>query len=118
MAAYLIADIDVFNQELYREYTQKASGIVHRFGGCYLVRGAAAESLSGNWMPERLLIIKFDSMERLKECFSCDEYKAIAHLRKESTRSRSVIVEGLAPEENESQGQCKKDNGGAESEIL
>lgn len=96
MSAYLIADIEVFEPEMYQEYTQKAAQIVHRFGGCYLVRGGASESLSGNWMPERLLIIKFESMERLKECFGCEEYKAIAHLRKESTRSRSVIVEGAS----------------------
>ncbi len=94
MAAYLIADIEVLEPELYRKYTDKAADIVHHYGGCYLVRGKASESLSGNWMPERLLIIKFESMARLKECFGSEEYRAIAHLRKESTRSRSVLVEG------------------------
>ena len=116
MAAYLVADIEVLDRELYESYAKLAAPLVHRYGGRYLARGPAAAALSGDWNPERMLIIKFDSLARLRECFGSAEYLAIAHLRENSTRSRSVVVEGLAPEQEEPQAQGNEDQRGCRAE--
>ena len=42
-------------------------------------------------MPVYLII------EQLRVCFASPEYQAIAHLREDSTTSRSIIVGGHAP---------------------
>jgi uncharacterized protein (DUF1330 family) len=93
--AYLVADIEVLDAAVYREYAAKAEPIILRHGGRYLVRGGKTIPLAGGWNPERLLVIEFDSPEQLQNCFASEEYRLIAPLRLRSTRSRSVLVEGV-----------------------
>ena len=38
---------------------------------------------------------QFEDEEGCSTCFRSKEYREIAHLRESSTRSRSIIVEGL-----------------------
>jgi uncharacterized protein (DUF1330 family) len=95
VSVYLIIDIEVYNPELYNQYMECASVIVARYGGRYLVRGGAITPLSGTWHPERIVLIEFESMERLQACFGSAEYREVAPLRENSTHSRSIVVEGL-----------------------
>ena len=96
MAVYLIADIEVIEPDMYREYTEKAFPVVRGHGGRYVVRGGGQiVPLTGGWAPKRILVIEFDTMENLKACFSSPDYLRLAPLREQSTRSRSVIVEGF-----------------------
>jgi uncharacterized protein (DUF1330 family) len=95
MKAYLIADIEVHNPEMYGRYIQAARPIILAHGGRYLVRGGRTVPFAGDWSPARLLIIEFESMDRLQACFGSPEYLRIAPLRENSTRSRGVMAEGL-----------------------
>lgn len=95
MKAYLIADITVKDPVMYRSYIVTARPLVLKHGGRYLVRGGNAVPMGGDWTPERLLVIEFDSMEKLKACFYSEDYLRVAPLRENSTVSRCVIVEGL-----------------------
>ena len=45
MTAYVIADIDVHDQEAYREYAALVPGTIEQHGGRFLVRGGAHETL-------------------------------------------------------------------------
>ncbi len=96
MNAYLIADIKIVDPAMYQQYIEKAESIVLKYGGRYLVRGGKSFPLSGNWEPERILVMEFESMTALQTCFNSVEYLAIASLRTESTRSRSIIIEGMS----------------------
>ena len=94
MPVYLIIDIQVLDKDIYAEYVQKARAIVKKHGGVYLTKGVKITPLDGGWHPQRIIVIKFNSQENLDNCFNCREYLEIAHLRKKSSRSRSIIVEG------------------------
>jgi uncharacterized protein (DUF1330 family) len=98
MPVYLIADIRVHDPQRYAQYTEQAQGIVARHGGRYLVRGGSVAPLAGNWQPERIIVISFDTIEQLRACFASPEYRAIAPLREDSTTSRSIAVEGYTPD--------------------
>jgi uncharacterized protein (DUF1330 family) len=98
MSAYLVADIEVLDPAKYAEYVQAARPIVLAYGGRYLVRGGRSFPLSGDWSPERLLIIEFDSLAALRRCLESEAYRRVAPLRMASTRSRSLIVEGTSEE--------------------
>ena len=97
MPVYLIADLEIHDPKAYAQYTDQAQQIIARHRGRYLVRGGSVTPLSGNWHPERVVVIAFDSMEQLRACFASPKYRAIAPLREGSTTSRSIIVEGYAP---------------------
>ena len=95
MSVYMIIDIQVQNSALYAEYVEKVPAILSQYGGRYLVRGGAITPLSGNWNPERIVVIEFETIERLRACFSSAEYRAIGLLREQSTTSKSIVVEGV-----------------------
>jgi uncharacterized protein (DUF1330 family) len=93
---YQIIDIDVLQPTIYGRYLDRVEAVVSRHGGRYLVRGGRVRSATGGWVPGRIVIIEFDDMESLQGCYASAEYREIALLREQSTRSRTVIVEGIA----------------------
>lgn len=95
MAAYVIADIQITDPVRYEDYRQAAAPTVAAFGGTYVVRGGAAENLEGEWIPGRVVVLRFDSVERAKEWWSSEEYREPKKLRHKTAVSRMIIVEGL-----------------------
>ena len=95
MAAYLIADVTVTNQDIFREYMNQAPSTVESYGGKYLVRGGALEKLEGVWDPNRLVVIEFESMDKAKNWYSSREYEGPIKLRHKSAETYVVFVEGV-----------------------
>lgn len=92
---YMIIEIEIKDNESYSKYLKKVPPIVKKYGGRYLARGGEITSITGNWNPERIILIEFESMERLRECFQSAEYSEIAPLRKKSTTSKAIVVNGI-----------------------
>jgi uncharacterized protein (DUF1330 family) len=93
MASFFLAEIEVFDAEMYRTYTELASQIVQQYGGVYIFRSDCITPVSGNWEPHRLVLIRFHSPQDIHRCFASEEYLAIKHLREQSTKSRAIIIE-------------------------
>ncbi len=91
----MIVDIEVHDEAPYNEYKTKVQDIVKKYGGRYRVRGGRISPVSGEWTPERIVLLEFDTMEHLQACFRSREYAEIAPLREKSTSSRSIVVEGV-----------------------
>ncbi|MER3513043.1 MAG: DUF1330 domain-containing protein, partial [Chloroflexota bacterium] len=81
MAAYVIVDIQVTDPAGYAEYRQLAPPIVAAYGGRYLVRGGALETLEGNWTPQRLVILEFPSLAQAKAWWDAPEYRPLREMR-------------------------------------
>ena len=64
MAGYIIAEIEVTDPETYEEYKRQVEPTIGAFGGTYLVRGGRTEKLEGEPDPKRIVVLRFDSMER------------------------------------------------------
>ncbi len=94
MPVYMITDISVEDEEMYAKYVKEIRAIVEKHGGRYLARGGPITPLAGNWNPERVAIIEFDSLDHVQKCFASEEYQRIACLREQSTQSRAIVVEG------------------------
>jgi uncharacterized protein (DUF1330 family) len=99
MPVYMIIDITIREHDLYSRYVEGVAEIVEKHGGRYLVRGGKVTALSGNWIPERIIVIEFQTLEQLRRCFRSAEYLALAPLRERSTDSRAIVVEGYLPPE-------------------
>ncbi|RJP21912.1 MAG: DUF1330 domain-containing protein [Candidatus Abyssobacteria bacterium SURF_5] len=95
MQVYLIIDIEVIDQALYSEYVRKVPATVEKYGGRYLARGGNIRTLSGDWRPERIILIEFPSAEALRGWISSPDYAALRDIRERSTRDRAIIVEGV-----------------------
>ena len=92
---YAVIEISMQNPQQYALYVEKVHDIVIAHKGRYRVRGGKIMPLSGNWNPERLIIIEFESLQHALQCFNSPEYKQIAYLREQSTSSKALIAEGL-----------------------
>ena len=97
MAAYMIAEIEVKDREVYDDYVKQVPDVVARYGGQYLVRVGRVVPLAGGWNPERIIVIEFPSLEDAQRCFYSEEYQRIAPLREASTISRGVLIETAEP---------------------
>ena len=94
MPAYLIANIDVHDLNLFQQYRERVPPIIAKFGGRYLVRGGEAQAVEGDLAVKRLVIIEFPDMTKLRAFYDGADYQAILPLRTNSARSDIVLVPG------------------------
>ena len=101
MACFFIVDTYIDKNKgrgSYDVYIEQVKPIVESYGGEYLVRTENVTALSSLRMPDRVIIIRFPSREKLDACFASDEYRRIMHERANSVDARAVIVEDAANE--------------------
>jgi uncharacterized protein (DUF1330 family) len=94
MAAYVIAEVSVTDPEEYEQYKPLAGASVAANGGTYEVRGGVVESLEGEPVSGRIVILRFDSLEAARNWYHSEDYQAALPLRNAAARSRVFIVEG------------------------
>lgn len=97
MAAYVVANIEVFDPAGYEEYKNGIAATVSQYGGRFLTRGGATEVLEGEWAPKRLVMIEFPSMAQLKQWYHSAENRPFIAIRNRCAKSSLVAVEGNIP---------------------
>lgn len=95
MAAYVVVEVEVQDRERYETYKQMVPASLAAYGGSFIVRGGRAESLEGEWTPERIVILEFPTVERAKAWWSSAEYAEAKGLRQATARTRMILVEGV-----------------------
>jgi len=96
MSAYLFASVEVTDPAGYEEYRRQVPAVIEAYGGRYLVRGGAAERLEGEGMLDRLVILEFPDMARLKAFYQSAQYQPLLAIRRRTARSNLVAVEGVS----------------------
>ena len=94
MPGIIIAEIEVKDREGYEEYRQLAARSLQAFGGTYLVRGGAAETLEGDREPKRVVVLRFESMDRARAWWSSRKYEEAKAIRHRTAGTRMILVEG------------------------
>ena len=94
MPVYLIIDITIIDQDAYGDFVERVPAVVEQYGGRYLARSGAVSTMVGDWQPERIVLIEFESIDQVQEFFASPEYLAIVPLREQSAATRVIIVEG------------------------
>ncbi len=90
---YWVGSLDVTDQKKYDAYRALNGEAFHKYGGRFLVRGGAYESISGDTRA-RVLVIEFPSVEAAKACYHSPEYARALEARGDSVDINLVIVEG------------------------
>ena len=94
MTAFVIFDVEVTDPAGYEGYKQLAAPTVALYGGEYIVRGGKTETLEGNWNPIRIVVLRFENMERAKAWINSQEYSEARALRHKYSVSKAIVVEG------------------------
>ena len=95
MSAYVVIEIIIKNPEGYKEYKRLAPPTIAAYGGKYLARGGKAENLEGDWQPNRIVILQFESVEKAKQWLNSEEYQEAKALRHKYATSNTIVVEGV-----------------------
>ena len=94
MPAYVIARIQVTDPTQYEEYRKLSPGAVAAFGGEFIVRGGESETLEGPEETRRLVVVRFDSMERARAFYHSEQYRAARARREGAAEAQFVLVDG------------------------
>ena len=95
MVAYLIVDeLSVSDPETIKDYIKKAGATIKANGGELLASGVP-EALEGEWLPKRCVLVKFETMEKLKSWGNSDEYQTLIPIRTSVSENNIIIIDGL-----------------------
>ena len=95
MSAYVIVEVDVTDPQLFAEYAKGVPATIAAYGGKYLVRGGAVDSKEGDWVPKRVVVLEFPSMDQAREWYHSPEYKPLLDMRLKAAKAKLILVEGV-----------------------
>jgi uncharacterized protein (DUF1330 family) len=95
MAAYVISDVETRDPEAMARYRSLAAPSIARYGGRYLVRGGAIETLEGGWTPEAIVVVEFDTADQARAWYASAEYGEALKERRIALARRLILVEGV-----------------------
>jgi uncharacterized protein (DUF1330 family) len=96
MAAYVVSEVEVLDEESFQQYRELARASIEQYGGRYLVRAALPEAAEGDWPSRRrLVIVEFPDMETAQSWYSSEEYSKALVVRDRALSRRLVFVEGV-----------------------
>ena len=93
-SAYILANITVTNPEQYEEYKKLSSLAMKAHGVEVCIRGGQVELLEGDWTPDRVVLLKFPSVEAARKFNDSVEYGAARQSRQGAAHMRMVLIEG------------------------
>jgi uncharacterized protein (DUF1330 family) len=98
MPTYVIVEMSVSDTEQYERYKSLAEASVARHGGAYKVRGGRIESIEGEEVTDRVVILEFPDMPSARNWYDSPEYQAALPLRLAAAKTtRLFFVEGYGP---------------------
>jgi len=93
-SAYIIANVRVTDPVQYEDYKKFSTIAMQAHGVEVCVRGGAVQVLEGDWQPDRMVVLKFPSVEQAKRFYDSAEYRSARHARERAAVMRMVLVEG------------------------
>ena len=94
-SGYIISNMRVTNPAQYEEYKKLSSAAMLAHGAQVCVRGGTSEVLEGDWQPDRIVVLKFPSVEKAKAFYESTEYAKARAAGKGAAVMRMVVVEGV-----------------------
>jgi uncharacterized protein (DUF1330 family) len=96
MAAYVISELsEVTDSRLMEDYRSLAQAAIEQYGGRYIVRGGAFETVEGDSRPCRVVIVEFPTLQKAREWYHSPEYAKALTVGQKAFKRRLIIVEGV-----------------------
>ena len=95
MAAYIIAEVTVTDEEQMKRYREWSTRAIQEHGAEVLVRGGKVEPLEEDWAPERVVVLKFKDLEAAKAYYHSETYTRAREVRQGAGTIRMFAVEGV-----------------------
>ncbi len=90
---YLIAHIDITDQQRYALYRDVDEDAFTRYGGRYIVRGGAQQLLVGD-LKSRTIVVEFATVQDAMDCYNSVENQGAKAVRLAFASADAIIVQG------------------------
>ena len=91
---YLVANIRVNDQDVFKNFSQTALPIIEKYGGKILARGPHADRHEGN-LDGIVTMLEFESKEAAEKFYFSDDYQAAKAIRDTGCDTDLMIIEGM-----------------------
>ena len=91
---YLVANIRVNDQDVFKNFSQTALPIIEKYGGKILARGPHADRHEGN-VDGVVTMLEFESKEAAETFYFSDDYQGAKAIRDTGCDTDLMIIEGL-----------------------
>lgn len=95
MAAYVIFQADITDEEQYDRYRAAAPATIASAGGRFIVRGGATTVLEGEAVAGRTVIVEFPDRQAALDWYNGKDYTAARALRERAATGHMYIVDGV-----------------------
>ena len=79
---------------MYEEYKKLTPASIAAYGGKFIVRGGATETLEGDWQPGRVVVLEFPDAGRARQWWNSSEYATAKTIRQSAANTKMILVEG------------------------
>ena len=93
-SAYIIANVTVPDPQQYEQYKIWSTAAIQAHGAEVCARGGRVEVLEGDWTPDRVVVLKFPSIDAARRFNDSPEYGRARAAREGAAVMRMVVVEG------------------------
>jgi uncharacterized protein (DUF1330 family) len=95
MSAYVIFDVEIRDAARYQDFMNQVKPALVQAGANYLSRGGEHRVYEGDWMPRRIVILEFPSLEAWEEFYNGPVYQGLKTIRDECSSARLVAVQSI-----------------------
>ena len=95
MPAYLMVRAKVTDMKRYQEYMKLTPAILEKYGGRFIIRGGEKVIMEGPEVTERMVMVKFDSVDAARRMYDSAEYQAAVKVRQGAAEASFIVMEGL-----------------------
>ena len=95
MPAYLMVRAKVTDMKRYQEYMKLTPAILEKYGGRFIIRGGEKVILEGPEVTERMVMVKFDSVDAARRMYDSAEYQVAVKVRQGAAEASFIVMEGL-----------------------
>jgi uncharacterized protein (DUF1330 family) len=95
MTAYVIFDVEIHDAQRYQEFMTQVKPALEEAGGRYLARGGEHTVYEGDWLPRRVVLLEFPSIDAWESFYKGSTYQNLKHIRDECSTARLVAVDGI-----------------------
>jgi uncharacterized protein (DUF1330 family) len=95
MTAYIVAVVNIKDQQRYGKYAALAPTAVEKYGGRFLARGGINAVLEGGLGANRVVVTEFPSADKAKAFYNSPEYQAARQNRIDAADFTMMLVDGV-----------------------
>jgi uncharacterized protein (DUF1330 family) len=97
--AYMIIGVNIHDADTFKQYAEGVLPLLLNLGTTVLSATDDIECLRGNWTPDRLVVLKFQSLDIARAFYSSSEYAPYKAMRESCSDADIMLVEGMVDED-------------------